>query len=305
MKYEKINIGKAKDLTNQKFGKWTPLYRIKIPNKKGTYWLCQCDCHGENSLKPVDAASLTSGRSISCGCSLKENVKTKYNKGDKIGHWTILSYEGDGKYKCQCDCEWASIEIRELESIARKNSRCKKCGTNALVDLTGQKFGHWTVLRRGSGPTKKHTYWECECDCNNHTIKSIDAYKLKTGKSTSCGCDTRSAGEKIIAFILTKNNINFVQEKTFENLKGKNSNNYRFDFYVENKYIIEYDGIQHFSSLGGKWDIGNKLEETQKRDMLKDQWCKENNIPLIRIPYTHFDDLCIEDLLLETSEFIV
>ena len=33
--------------------------------------------------------------------------------------------------------------------------------------------------------------------------------------------------------------------------------------------------------------------------------CKENNIPLIRIPYTHLNKLCLEDLLLETSNFIV
>jgi hypothetical protein len=37
--------------------------------------------------------------------------------------------------------------------------------------------------------------------------------------------------------------------------------------------------------------------------MIKNQWCKENNIPLIRIPYTHLKDLSIEDLILETSKF--
>ena len=43
----------------------------------------------------------------------------------------------------------------------------------------------------------------------------------------------------------------------------------------------------------------------QERDTYKNQWCKENNIPLIRIPYTHLNDLCLEDLLLETSKFII
>lgn len=45
--------------------------------------------------------------------------------------------------------------------------------------------------------------------------------------------------------------------------------------------------------------------ERQEHDKLKNQWCKENNIPLIRIPYTRYNDLCIEDLLLETSNFII
>ena len=46
-------------------------------------------------------------------------------------------------------------------------------------------------------------------------------------------------------------------------------------------------------------------EKIKIRDAIKNQWCKENNIPLIRIPYTHFNNLCIEDLLLETSNYVV
>ena len=78
----------------------------------------------------------------------------------------------------------------------------------------------------------------------------------------------------------------------------------RFDFYInEDNYIIEYDGEQHFKDTNGFFKT--TLEEIQKRDIFKNQWCKENNIPLIRIPYTRYDDLCIEDLLLETSKYVV
>lgn len=55
--------------------------------------------------------------------------------------------------------------------------------------------------------------------------------------------------------------------------------------------------------------MGNReitsLEEQKEKDNYKNDWCKNNNIPLIRIPYTHLKDLCIEDLLLETSTFII
>jgi hypothetical protein len=66
-----------------------------------------------------------------------------------------------------------------------------------------------------------------------------------------------------------------------------------------NKYLIEFDGEQHHNQ-NSKFDY----EYTHKHDLIKSQWCKDNNIPLIRIPYTHYDNLCIEDLLLETSQFI-
>ena len=81
----------------------------------------------------------------------------------------------------------------------------------------------------------------------------------------------------------------------------------RFDFFLpEQYYLIEYDGEQHFKE--GSWSNlsrGINLLTYQKRDEIKNKWCEDNNIPLIRIPYTHYNNLCIEDLLLETSKFIV
>jgi len=78
-----------------------------------------------------------------------------------------------------------------------------------------------------------------------------------------------------------------------------------FDFYVDNKYIIEYDGETHYKYNLHGWHNQEQLKAQQERDMIKNQWCKENNIPLIRIPYTHYENLCIDDLKIETSEFIV
>ena len=70
-----------------------------------------------------------------------------------------------------------------------------------------------------------------------------------------------------------------------------------FDFYVDNKYLIEFDGFQHFDPIS-EW-------YRPEYDKYKDQWCKDNNIPLIRIPYTKLDTLTIEDIKLETSEYVI
>lgn len=48
-------------------------------------------------------------------------------------------------------------------------------------DITGRQFGSWTAVRYLGG-----SKWECVCECG--TIRAVDAYKLKTGKSKSCGC---------------------------------------------------------------------------------------------------------------------
>lgn len=45
--------------------------------------------------------------------------------------------------------------------------------------------------------------------------------------------------------------------------------------------------------FGGK----EKLEVQKERDERKNKWCKDNNITLIRIPYTEYDNLTIKYLL--------
>lgn len=47
------------------------------------------------------------------------------------------------------------------------------------------------------------------------------------------------------------------------------------------------------------------FQDRISKDEYKTNWCKKNNIPLIRIPYWKLDTLCLDDLLLETSNFII
>lgn len=61
------------NLTNQKFGKLTALYRVPNSSQKGISWFCQCDC-GRTSI--VRTEFLISGHVQSCGC-------IKYSIGEK------------------------------------------------------------------------------------------------------------------------------------------------------------------------------------------------------------------------------
>ena len=118
----------------------------------------------------------------------------------------------------------------------------------------------------------------------------------------------KSAGELKIQQLLTANNILYENQKTFNTCRFKESNQLaKFDFYLNNQYLIEYDGNIHFiDGVREKgWNTFDKFQKRIERDDFKNQWCKENNIPLIRIPYWHYNDLCLEDLLLETTQFRV
>lgn len=54
----------------------------------------------------------------------------------------------------------------------------------------------------------------------------------------------------------------------------------------------------------GIYDNPEKFKKTQSHDLIKNKWCKENNIPLIRIPYYH-NNIVLEDLLLNTSNYLI
>lgn len=234
--------------------------------------------------------------------------------GRQFGYLTVLyrttnTISGRARWACQCDCG----NIVAVATSDLKNGHTRSCGClmkkiNAEkqeIDETGNRYGKLTVLRKADKTKDRHTTWICKCDCGNE-ITTIGRL-LRAGAVSSCGCMKISYGEYKIMRLLTDNHIYFIKEYIFPSCKFKDTNYpAKFDFYVDNKYIIEYDGQQHFTiSSSSKWNTEQQVSKTQQHDKIKNQWCKKNNIPLIRIPYTHLKDLHIEDLLLETSQFIL
>ena len=148
-----------------------------------------------------------------------------------------------------------------------------------IKDLTGQKFGKLTVLEITNERRNRQVVWKCQCECGN--IHYVTTNALLQNQIKSCGkCTTHnSKGEEKIIQLLKENNISFETEKTFEDCfySAKNAK-CRFDFYINNQYLIEFDGKQHFVQDSG---YGSDLKNIQARDNYKTQWCKENNIPIM------------------------
>ena len=58
-----------------------------------------------------------------------------------------------------------------------------------FIDLTGQRFGRWTVERLDRIEKKEYgnvIYWLCRCDCG--TKKAVSSGSLTKEQSKSCGC---------------------------------------------------------------------------------------------------------------------
>lgn len=54
-----------------------------------------------------------------------------------------------------------------------------------LIDLSGNRFGCWNVVRRAENAGTA-TRWLCRCDCGTQSL--VRAAHLTNGASTNCGC---------------------------------------------------------------------------------------------------------------------
>lgn len=180
-------------------------------------------------------------------------------------------------------------------------------------DLVGQKFGMLTVISFDEirylsdlkKTSKPHLYWNCKCECGR--IKNIEGGHLISGHTISCGC-VKSCGEKLISKILKEHEIDFKVEIYFDDLRGIGGGLLRFDFGIYNNkklaYLIEFNGEQHYRITGG-WCNKREFTTRQENDKLKIEYCKANKIPLIVIPYKHINKLCISDLDINKTKFLV
>lgn len=53
-------------------------------------------------------------------------------------------------------------------------------------DISGQRFGRWLVIEPRHVNERGHAVFLCRCDCGNE--REVVAYRLRNGRSTSCGC---------------------------------------------------------------------------------------------------------------------
>lgn len=117
--------------------------------------------------------------------------------------------------------------------------------------------------------------------CREHGVFQMLATNHRRGYG--CPSCSSSLGEDRVRQFLNEMKVSFQKEKPISNQKGRWP--LRFDFYLSNHNIaIEFDGKQHFEPVehfGGK----KYLEYIQKRDKIKNDYCHQNNIRLIRIRY--------------------
>lgn len=235
-------------------------------------------------------------------------AKRKNLVGDTYGEFTVIEmlygYKiVNGKPRTYCRC----IGVDGNEYIIRADGlRCGLVKTvdgvnrETDIDLTNMKFGLLTVIcvtdKRANNGSKM---WHCRCDCGGEC--DVSTSNLKRGHTRSCGCRHRSKWEYFLCNYLSSLKIKFEEQKRFYGCKNiKGTDMLPFDFYIP-KYnlLIEYDGLHHFEPIDG-WGGEEKFIKTKENDSIKNKYCKNNEIRLLRIPF-YFSE---EEIKQSINQFI-
>lgn len=249
---------------------------------------------------------------------------------NQSGYLTIVgrvaSQPGIPKVLCKCKC--GNYTVLAFQAFKNGSTRSCGCYNQELHREIGKKLGKLNKKIKNYSevfnpyyeflyPTEENKgrsrVWMIRCKQCKKEYKEVPGQVISDTRNRGnnpCSCwKNISKGVLKIRQILNENNISFVQEYKFSNCLTPLNKPFKFDFFVEEKYIIEYDGEQHFKPVGfGILDpdkINHKFEAQQLYDKMKNDYCLQHNIPIIRIPYQAYKTLTIQDLIPISSNYLL
>lgn len=281
------------------------IYHDKVMNEKFKTF-CKC-CGKEKDFK-----------SDFCSRECQYIFKNKKNIFDKklqelqsILNITILSYYKNINTKISCECNKCNTVWEALPSNLLNSKGCPICDRNKNKGYSEEVF--LEKIKQNSPSFElldidyiKNNPSKVRCkDCNS--ILEVSKQLLRSGEIICkyCKSKVKSTPEILIENYLKNKNYNYEYQKTFKNLKGKRGKFFRYDFYLSTYNLcIEYDGEGHFDpnfylNTTGVIDYTN--------DRIKESYCNNNNIKLLRIPYwerknmIEYLDLVLDELTNFTS----
>lgn len=265
---------------------------VYIDNKTKLKMICPCGHEWECNFRNFKIGR----RCKDCSCKIRAERQThsyEYIKEyiESYGYKLLSTEYKNNREKLKIMCDKGHMFEMEYSSF-QQGKRCAKCKGVYRYNYQEVKeyyneFGYELISQEYNGANKMLI---AKCP-KGHLIEcTFNSFKNNNTRCDLCKEKIKSKGEDIILEILTSLNIEFLKEHNFKDCKGKRRT-LPFDFYLPQYNIcIEYDGTPHYklgSYKNGLLDLMNR----KYLDNIKSQYCKNNNIELIRIPYWEKDNI--------------
>lgn len=246
----------------------------------------------------------------------KENLWNRINYAcEKMNYKLISSYDDINgcKGKIKYECKIHGVKESDIRNFINLHG-CNECGyiqgktktrsdINKIIQVIESVNNN--ILLNPNDYINAHTRnlkIKCGICSDGEFITCFNNYKKGQNMCEKCS-RSMSKNERRIEKFLKSLNIEYIYEKTFQDCKDKKV--LPFDFYLpQYNLCIEFDGEQHFNdhmySTYSTIPYVN-LEYTQKHDKIKNEYCANNNINLLRIPYykeNHIEEM-IENKIYE------
>lgn len=269
-----------------------------------------CPFHGEQEI--TYASISVGGKCKFCGYETAKN-KLKKDKDEIIN--IVESKNGN---KLLNPDDYINVKTKNLKvvcglcgshfttslgSIMNSDGLCRKCGikkssnsnklTPAQVEERVNSVNNNLLLNSNDYINNSVSNLKIKCgECGKIFYTSFANYE-HNGKIRCDSCSQKiSEPERKVMSILNRYNIKYIYNHRFKDCKDKRM--LPFDFYLpEFNMIIETDGEHHFRPIWGD----EYHNTTRLHDAIKNEYCKNNNIKLLRIPFWNFNN--IEDIIVK------
>ena len=280
----------------------------------------RCECGNEYSTT-FESFRLNNKKQCSdCGRKIMKKKQSlsykevlKYVKDNSDSILLSESYVNT-KEKLLFKCKCGDTFEKSFEKFKSKSKTCKNCSYKAISE--SQTFNYEFVKEYIESKnckllddkyTDSDTNLNVKCNCGLKFIVKFNYFK--NHNQTNCKVCTGkiSKGELIIKRLLDDKSIKYKEQFSFKDLKSDNGKHFlKFDFAIFDEFnkinfLLEFDGKQHYQAVdffGGEASF-NTLK---KNDTYKNEYCKLNNIKLIRIPYFDIDN--VENILNENLNLL-
>lgn len=240
-------------------------------------------------------------------CSIEESAKNRTMKQsefvNRVKELVGDEYRVSGNYVKSRELvsfihEECGFEFDMAPNSFFNGRRCPKCGRERISQAllkSHSTFVEEVKDRVGDEYTVLDEYKNSQTKIKMRHNKCNREYEVAPNKFLSgdrCPHCNLSKGARFIPYLLDVLEFEYVREKRFEGCVYKT--HLPFDFFVEDKILIEYDGDFHF--IPGRFSkdkekMLKRLKETQRNDRIKNQYCIDNNISFIRIPCWEIENL--------------